>query len=702
MRTGIWLVSMLLVLGGILSEPGEAMAAEGPPADLAKLRDQAKELQHQILKAEADLAALKEQEKYLSLPGSADALRVSQDQLAKAIGDLLGKEQDSQKEALDRLVKAADQEYQAARKHWHGTWTEKFRFDDTVVQLEAEHGFVWNATGGASAGDASVIGVLLGGLLFLLLSLLLAAYELRLPLRRWLRGRQTAKVLLLMMLLPLAGCQDSAPGGPSQGGVLRWRQEKEDLQQGSNDLQKKLDDLERKVKQKQGEVTKLRDDQLRSRFGGLGREGEQRRRAEEEALEKVHVLLAKVRLTERLLEQSTTTLARVEKDQEELGRQVSAQRSRTLVHSAARMALGIGLLLAALGLVGWVWKRLHQQRAGERKQCPRCLASGSLEEKQTAVQDARYPEPRYLHCPECDYEFRASYLRLPRLCFPTVGIYGSGKTHWLVTAYDLISNNNVPVRASFVRAPSLGDERFEKIMQLVLESHQNPAATQHELPSPLNFHVLDTDRLGTQAAMLNLFDFSGEMMEQRIDTDVFRRRALLMDGFVLFLDPTQVRGGSAYSIEAQVRALARFHEEMRDIRSLDVGDKINVPIAVCISKLDLLTTQNPLGSAALPWIKSLRGTVSGAPNLRTLRYRSQLCEQVLPIMFPGWNIKRTLQESFGNRFLFFPLTPVGLEESELGREDLQHRTFVPFGVMEPILWLLHMHGYDMLKRNGVA
>ena len=42
------------------------------------------------------------------------------------------------------------------------------------------------------------------------------------------------------------------------------------------------------------------------------------------------------------------------------------------------------------------------------------------------------------------------------------------------------------------------------------------------------------------------------------------------------------------------------------------------------------------------------------------------------------------------------MTPVGLEESELGVTSLANRTIAPFGVVEPILWLLHMHGYCML------
>jgi hypothetical protein len=38
---------------------------------------------------------------------------------------------------------------------------------------------------------------------------------------------------------------------------------------------------------------------------------------------------------------------------------------------------------------------------------------------------------------------------------------------------------------------------------------------------------------------------------------------------------------------------------------------------------------------------------------------------------------------------------VSLEEGELGKDDLASRTDAPFGIMDPLQWLLHAHGYCM-------
>ena len=136
---------------------------------------------------------------------------------------------------------------------------------------------------------------------------------------------------------------------------------------------------------------------------------------------------------------------------------------------------------------------------------------------------------------------------------------------------------------------------------------------------------------------------------------------------------------------------------MRLVRGVRLGSKLTVPLAVCLPKVDLLLAKNPLGGQALPWIRTLaETTVPGPLTAQLLRERSALCEQVLPIMFRGWDLLRVLQENLGNRFLFFPLTPVGLVENELGVEALAQRPIAPFGILEPLLWLLQMNGLRVL------
>ena len=64
-------------------------------------------------------------------------------------------------------------------------------------------------------------------------------------------------------------------------------------------------------------------------------------------------------------------------------------------------------------------------------------AFGALEPISPAYRD---PKARLAVCEACDYDIRENYIREHRLCFPTVGIRASGKTHWLLMLYRQIKN----------------------------------------------------------------------------------------------------------------------------------------------------------------------------------------------------------------------------------------------------------------------
>jgi hypothetical protein len=106
----------------------------------------------------------------------------------------------------------------------------------------------------------------------------------------------------------------------------------------------------------------------------------------------------------------------------------------------------------------------------------------------------------------------------------------------------------------------------------------------------------------------------------------------------------------------------------------------------------------------LPWIDRLRQAGEGPLTLEALRQRSDLAAEALDEVYPTWKIQEVLSDHFGSNFLFFPLTPVGLAEQDRvllslkpGRDTLKSRTLAPFGVSEPILWLLHALGYRVLE-----
>ena len=207
-------------------------------------------------------------------------------------------------------------------------------------------------------------------------------------------------------------------------------------------------------------------------------------------------------------------------------------------------------------------------------------------------------------CNPCDYEIRENYIRQNRLCFPTVGIRASGKTHWMIMLYDRSRTPTSRSPRPSGRSPRARTRGSTSCVRRLLYEGGRLDPTALGLPYPLTFHVHDADPLGPNKTMVNLFDFSGEMRNFTIDQSEFRRRALLCEGFTLFLDPTQVSRtrlpGSDLTIEDQIQTLAQFAEEMHAIRGLAAENPIDMPIAICVSKMDLARDQERHGDAGHP------------------------------------------------------------------------------------------------------
>ena len=308
-------------------------------------------------------------------------------------------------------------------------------------------------------------------------------------------------------------------------------------------------------------------------------------------------------------------------------------------------------------------------------------------------------ETGYVECKSCSFRFLRSYQKVHRLCFPVVGVRASGKTHMLATGYDRVRKRTAPTAAVVQPAPSLGDARFEEYIDIILNLKREAGGTVHDMPDPVMMHVRDADPAGGNTALVNLFDYSGELVNQSIDRDRLKKQAVKMDGFMLFLDPTQLYGdGTNVTLDRQLAALNEFMADMREVRGVPVGQMIPVPVAICIPKFDLLLTENPIQGQSVPFIRQMLSEMNPPPKqttLGTIQGRSALVEQMLELMFRGVDVRGLVESYFGPQVMFFPVSSVSLFENELGVKDLSKRTIAPFGVAEPFLWLLHMHGYEV-------
>ncbi len=388
------------------------------------------------------------------------------------------------------------------------------------------------------------------------------------------------------------------------------------------------------------------------------------------------------------------------------GEQLRSQEAETRWYLSVRRWIRglLGLALVGLTAMGgmWYWGGVVQRTRVTADTCPLCLGRGSL---QTEGSDpAAGDDMDVVRCSnvvsrepyeECDFSFKAAYRAMTKLCFPTLGIPQAGKTHWLAMLYWGLNQGNYPKTVEFERVRSQSSESFDRIVEEILYSRIGTAATQQaRIPYPLVFNFRDHDPLGSSNLLVNIFDYSGEVTSEMDATDYRRRRALEGDGFLFFLDPT-------YPSEVQAKALADFREDLRLIKGVKAGRRLRTPVALCISKIDLLVGHDyrlPDGSDAIArFYEDLsRIDPSGESTRRSvLQERSRLTSQLRTVIWPDWQVERQIDDLFGGRYAFFPLTPVGLDGR--GEADLSLRTISPFGLLEPLLWLLQMTGHPVLQ-----
>jgi hypothetical protein len=392
-----------------------------------------------------------------------------------------------------------------------------------------------------------------------------------------------------------------------------------------------------------------------------------------------------------------------------LGKELDAQTAATATYKRLRHWIRGGLGSALVGLAvsgGWLFFRgVRVRREVSRDTCPLCLGVDHLEPAPDYGRRADGPrDVAVVQCKnvisqepyeQCDYTFMEVYRWMTKVCFPTLGVPQAGKTHWLAMLYWELNRGNYPKSVQFEKIRSQSSQDFDVLVEEILNSRIGTAATQRDrIPHPLVFNLQDHDALGRNNLLVNIFDYSGEVTSDMGVEDYRRRRALEGDGFFFFLDPT-------YPSEPQSKALADFREDIRLVKGVKAGRRVRIPVALCVSKIDLLAGKSfsvPGGGDAVAWFYKELGRIDPSGEAMTwevIEARSRLLGELRDTIWPGWEIERQIDDLFGGRYLFFPLTPVGLDGA--GEADLSLRTISPFGLLEPLLWLLEMNGYPVLR-----
>ncbi len=604
-------------------------------------------------------------------------------------------------ESLDSHAAAQAAVLVDARRQWEQAQYSGLRFREHARRIESRLGVDVGVT--RSLSWVSLLCWLAPSIgLLALVSWLLQLHERRIEWRKTVRSQSflrngSAAVLAALMPLTLAGCGGQHDLTPLSTWQVRQVAE---LSRLKSQLTVELEDT-RSRRMSLSEQLRGQRVQVFSRleqiFGNGKGDGPTAVAGvlvagEKESMKRLESLLLVDALLE-LYEQDVGTVANeLARRGNELTEFVAAQQTRTQTISIAAVGtVGVSFLLCMIPFVR-ARRSTTKRLSDNRRICPRCLAAGTLKITKSTFE-----------CSECDGRMPSNLLDGERLCFPTVGVRSGGKTHFILEFYDQIRNKATKVAARMSWVPSFSDvEKSFDIMLKNLRKGKRPDPTEADpdrIPEPLLFTIRDRALFPPNSLNLLLFDLGGEVMNMHIDKEKLKERAMKMDGFLLFLDPQQVLpdNGNFLTKDDQLKMLCDQSAQMKAVRGIQHDGVLDVPVAVCIPKLDLIPRHNPLAGAGHELLDKLRKTENEPVTLDLLETRSKIVGQFLKEMFLGWDVERDLKDNFGARFLFFPLTPVNIIETEIGIDDLNRRSLKPFGIQEPFLWLLHISGYQVLK-----
>ncbi|MET9294196.1 hypothetical protein [Streptomyces sp. NPDC003077] len=211
-------------------------------------------------------------------------------------------------------------------------------------------------------------------------------------------------------------------------------------------------------------------------------------------------------------------------------------------------------------------------------------------------------------------------------------------------------------------------------------------------------------RRGSRHTALVFFDAAGEDLANQEAMDRFTAYLAAADGVILLVDPLQLRAvrdqladddGLLPPIEtAPEQIAADLAAQLRGHRRQGSKGKVSTPVAVALSKSDVLRRLLPDGSPLTRPAAHTGGAVDGAD-------RAAVHEEVRALLdeWDGGVLYRQLDRDFG-RFSLFGLSALGAAPPEGAPGDAPRAGPHPLRVEDPLLWLLGLRGLVPVRKRG--
>ena len=296
-------------------------------------------------------------------------------------------------------------------------------------------------------------------------------------------------------------------------------------------------------------------------------------------------------------------------------------------------------------------------------------------------------------CPDCGFELEAEEIRRKFLSVSLIGCEGSGKSNYLAVLIDQLRSQMCKVYGCTLY-PTGGDRTMNHYRRQyhypLYEQGVCVSSTEQEDLNPLTYAILfsEGEKNNGQNVGLAFYDSCGKNLESGPKMSTHNKSLYGSDGILLLIDPSQLpfikearkaSNAPVLNSDPQALLLRAVHLIRKGLSIQDIEQKIDVPIAVCLTKLDTLYTHlDPASFIAGP-SRSLRRPMLNAADIAN-------CSLEVMALMEKWGAGELVQHvkrQFSN-YSFFSFSALGSQPGS--QNDVNHVS--PHRALDPLLWLL--------------
>lgn len=279
-----------------------------------------------------------------------------------------------------------------------------------------------------------------------------------------------------------------------------------------------------------------------------------------------------------------------------------------------------------------------------------------------------------------------------------VGSLASGKSHYIGVLIDELRNRVIPniLGGSFSETDeSIREMYMQKYYYPLYQLHQPLVATcPNETPKPLTYETQNPNRKRKNLTFI-FNDRPGENYGDLMTMTTVNQSICKSSGIILLVDPLQIEEirskidkrvivqSLVYS-EEQDEMICRMAHFIRHYGKMQKSKKIDIPVAVVVSKLDAVTELLPHGS-----IVSQPGNIlkTGKYDKEELRIVDEEMRNFLDTWSKG-RITRAVEVNFSN-VAYFGVAALEKPLNDNGILNDNRCCPRPFRVADPFLWILN-------------